>query len=159
MEKKMSNTQFWVRLSVWIILCLIVPIVYLAVAYGLFNGGNGETSVSFSGWGTLGIVFAVIILLYIVNQTRKALPYGSMAKQCISGIMALLPLVGIILLIENTKANMDKFERFLIVVTLCEAVAVPVNPLPRWGVEHGMTQMEGMFSRAIKSALGKDNGK
>lgn len=155
MEKKMSQAQFWVRLALWVILCLIVPLVYLAVAYGIFSGSKGS-GLALSGWGTVGVVFSIIVLLYIVNQTRKALPRGSMMKQCISGVMALLPLVGAIILIENTKANIDKLERFLIIVTICEAIAVPVNPLPKWGAERNIAIGEGIIRRAVKSALGKD---
>lgn len=155
--RKMSKTEFWIRFSVWCILAIVVPVVYLAVAYGLFKPSTqSKSGYSISGWGILAIAFSVIMLMVIISQARKGMRYASMARQCIDGMMVLLPIVGLALLIEATKDNIEAFERFLIVMICCEAVAVPINPMRKWGEQNHIEVTEGFVTSAIKKALGND---
>ena len=156
--RKMSVAEFWIRFAVWIILALAVPIGYLAFAYGLFTTSKGGDT-CLTGWGTLAIVFSCVMLLVIVNQTKKGLRWGSMARQCIDGVMALLPLLCAIMLLDSVKGNIESFERFLIVTLVCEAVAVPVNPLRKWAEQNNVEHVEGFLVRTIRKAIGKDDRK
>jgi uncharacterized protein YqhQ len=152
--RKMSKTEFWTRLALWVVLALVVPIVYLAIAYGLFTCKSG-TSMQLSGWGTVAVVFAGVMLIVVVMQARATLPRGTFARQCIDGALALIPLLCAILVIHAVKANMDGFEKFLIVTFVCEALAVPANPLPHWGLQNHIELSENFIVSAIKKGLGK----
>ena len=152
--RKMSKTEFWTRLALWVVLALVVPIVYLAIAYGLFTCKSGS-SVQLSGWGVLAVVFAAAMLIVVVMQARATLPRGTFARQCIDGALALIPLLCAILVIHAAKANMDGFEKFLIVTFICEALAVPANPLPHWGLQNHIELSENFIVSAIKKGLGK----
>ena len=152
--RKMSKTEFWTRLALWVVLALVMPIVYLAIAYGLFTCKSGS-SVQLSGWGVLAVVFAAAMLIVVVMQARATLPRGTFARQCIDGALALIPLLCAILVIHAAKANMDGFEKFLIVTFICEALAVPANPLPHWGLQNHIELSENFIVSAIKKGLGK----
>lgn len=152
--RKMSKTEFWTRLALWVVLALVVPIVYLAIAYGLFTCKSGS-SVQLSGWGVLAIVFASVMLIVVVMQARATLPKGTFARQCIDGALSLIPLLCAILVIHAVRNNLDGFERFLIVTFVCEALAVPANPLPHWGLQNHIEMSEGFIVSAIKKGLGK----
>lgn len=157
-ERKMSLAEFWTRFAIWVVLALAVPIGYLAFAYGLFTTSKGGDT-CLTGWGTLAIAFACTMLLVIVNQTKKGLRWGSMARQCIDGLMALIPLLCAIMLLDSVKGNIESFERFLIVTLVCEAVAVPVNPLRKWAEQNNVERAEGFIVRTIRKAIGKDDKK
>lgn len=152
--RKMSKTEFWTRLAAWAVLALVVPIVYLAIAYGLFTCKNGS-STQLSGWGVLAIVFAAVMLIVIVMQARATLPKGTFVRQCVDGVLALIPLLCAILVIHAAKSNMDGFEKFLIVTFICEAIAVPANPLPHWGLQNHIDFSENFIVAAIKKGIGK----
>lgn len=152
--RKMSKTEFWTRLALWVALALAAPIVYLAIAYGLFTC-KGGTSAQLSGWGTVAVVFAGAMLIAIVMQARSTLPKGTFARQCVDGALALIPLLCAILVIHAVKSNMDGFEKFLIVTFVCEALAVPANPLPHWGLQNHIELGENFIVSAIKKGLGK----
>ena len=148
-KPKMTRKEFWIRFGVWIFFAVIVPFTYIAVAYGIFEAK--ETTLS--GWGVVALIFVIAMLMYIVKQAKAGLPRGSMARQCIDGYMALMPILGMAILINALKKSMDEFERFLVIMLLCEAVAVPINPMPRWGLEHNVEFFEGSIAKAMATAM------
>lgn len=152
-ESKMSKKQFWIRFSIWFALAVAVPFSYIAVEYGLF--GTKEQHTTLSGWGVVALIFVAIMLISIFRQTMKGLPYGSMARQCITGYTALIPLFFAILLIHSIKNSMESFERFLIIVLVCEAIAVPINPLQRWAMENHIDLAKRSLTDVLKSVFGK----
>lgn len=154
--RKMSKKEFWIRFGIWVSLAAIAPFTYLAIAYGLFSNNGGEGK-SLSGWGVFAVVFVSIVLIYIINQTKNSLPNGSFMKQCIGGFMALIPLIAAILIIHSVRNVLADFERFLIIVFVCEAVAVPVNPLPKWAAENNIKLAETTLFNAFSRALGKNS--
>lgn len=160
-EKKvriMTKKELAIRLAIWLVLAVITPLVYIGVAYGLFSAPSSD--VHLSGWGIIALVFTAICLMYIIAQARKALPYGSFIRQCIDGIMGLIPLFVAILLLEVVKNNVANFQRFLIVVLACEAVAVPVNPMPKWAMQNHIdfayTTLFECLSRAFLATKEKE---
>lgn len=152
--RRMSKTEFWARLAAWVVLALAIPIAYLAIAYGLFSSKDGS-SARLSGWGILAILFAGVMLIVVVMQARATLPRGTFARQCVDGALALIPLLCAILIVHAAKSNMDGFEKFLIVTFVCEAIAVPANPLPHWGLQNHIEFSENFIVAAIKKGIGK----
>lgn len=153
--RKMSTAEFWIRFSIWVLLALVAPLVYIAVAYGMFTTSKGGDT-CLTGWGTVAIMFTCIMLMVIVSQAKKGMRYGSMARQCIDGYTVLIPIFCLIVLLEAIKGNIESFERFLIVMIICEAIAIPVNPMRKWAEQNHIERAEGFITRTLKKAFGKD---
>ena len=149
--KKMSKAQFWVRLGVWLVFALVIPVAYIFFAYGIFKDAQPATKLS--GWGIFAILFTCVVLIYIMSQAKKSMPKGTMLRQLMDGYTALLPILFLILIIHFVQNNIGEFKTFLIVMLLSEAVAVPINPMPRWSSEYEVDGLEdtlvGIFKRVI----------
>ena len=78
-----------------------------------------------------------------------------MFRQCIDGYSALIPLIILIIAIDAVKANIGKLETFLIFLAICEAVAIPVNPLRKWAEQHNIEIAENFLMKCIKRAIGR----
>lgn len=133
-KKKMSLKEYIIRLLIWATVLLVPPLIYLEVNYGLFTN---KTGLALSGWGVVGVTFGVIMLLYVLNQIKSGFDNGSMFRQCVEGYIRLLPMIAIIVIIHYVKTAMDKMEGFLVIVALCQIVAVPINPNPKWAEQNG----------------------
>lgn len=133
-KKKMSLKEYIIRLCIWAVVLLVPPIVYLEVNYGLFTN---KTGLSLSGWGVVAVTFASIMLVYVLSQIKDGFELGSMLRQCVEGYLRLLPMIAVIVVIHFTKEAIGKMEGFLVVVALCQIVAVPINPNPKWSAQNG----------------------
>lgn len=153
--RKMSKKEFWIRFGVWVTLAVIVPIVYVAIAYGLFSP-NSSSGVRLSGWGVIAIIFVFIILTFVIQTAKAGLSYGNIFRQCIEGYTILMWLLAAIILIHNARNSLESFERFLIITFVCEALAVPANPLRKWAEEHNIESMTQIIAGAIKRGTKKD---
>ncbi len=157
--KKMSTKQFWIRFAIWTVIAVLTPIGFLFYRYDMFVKVHTTESDSYSitGWGIFACIIVAIFLLYVVREAKKGLPYGSMFSQCIDGYSLLIPMVIVILILDSIKDSIAAFEQVMIVLTVCEAVAVPINPMRRWAWEHNI-EMKGHFlTDVISKALSKNN--
>ena len=155
----MGKKEFWLRFSLWFIFAALIPVCFLFFKYGLFSQNSGT---KLTGWGVFAIFVIAIVLIVLIKDVVKGLPPHSMLKQCIKGFLGLLPLLMVILLLHAVKNTIAEFEEFLIVLFVCEAVAVPINPFPKWAVQNkidfGKTTF-GEISRGVLSKLGKKSDK
>lgn len=133
-KKKMSLKEYLIRLAIWIVVLLVPPIVYLEVNYGLFTNKEG---LALSGWGVVAVAFGAIMLIYVLNQIKDGFEKGSMLRQCVEGYIRLLPMLAVIVIVHYAKASIGKLEGFLVVVALCQVIAVPINPNPKWAEQNG----------------------
>ena len=154
-EKKMTKKEFWIRFGIWFFLAVAVPFTYVACAYGLFEN-KGTT---LSGWGVVALIFVIVMLFNIIKQARAGFPKGTMARQCIDGYLILIPIFGALLLVHSVKNSLAEFEKFLIVMILCEAVAVPVNPMPKWAAQNRIKGTENAFAMAFRRMVLKEKEK
>lgn len=152
--RKMSAAEFWIRLAVFVALALVAPFTFLAVSYGIFDPKDTQ-GVSLSGWGIFGLIVCGIVVVSILRQAKRGLSYGNMFRQCIDGYSALIPLIILIIAIDAVKANIAKLETFLIFLAICEAVAIPVNPLRKWAEQHNIEIAENFLMKCIKRAIGR----
>lgn len=150
--RKMSKKEFWLRLAAWAAFAVMAPIGFLAWRYGLFTASDG-VRVSLNGWGILAVIIIGFFLLYVIKEAKRGMPEGSMLVQCLNGYGLLIPLVLCILILESIKSNIDYLEQVLIVIVVCEAIAIPINPMPRWAVQNNLERGGNFLSTAIKRAL------
>ena len=150
-EKKMTIKEYVIRLIIWIIVLTVAPIVYLEVNYGLFTNRTGT---SLSAWGVIGVAFLASVFLYILNQVKNGMKKGSMARQCIEGYVALIPMIAVIVFIHYIQNSIEKMEGFLVIVAVCQLAAVPINPNPKWSEQNDCMSITDMLKTAFTKIMG-----
>ncbi len=134
-EKKEFWTErkiFWARFIGWVTFAAILPVLFIIFRFEVFGGHH----VAIGFWGYVVIAIILAFIISVLRYVCKAMPY-SMAAQCISGLgRVILPLVIIFVIVWAIRDSLDTFLQALGVVIACEAVAIPINPMPKWIKEH-----------------------
>lgn len=147
-EKKPFWTDkkiFWVRLIAWITFAVILPVLFIIFRFEVF--GAQKTTIGF--WGLVVICIILTFIISMLNYVVKAMPY-SMVAQCINGLIKLiLPLVIILIISIAIKNAIEVFIQALGVVIACEAVAIPMNPMPKWIHEHLSEEQQKKISNGM----------
>lgn len=149
----MENKKlFLIRLIAFILLGCVAPILFIGFRFKLF----GKVSeFSLSGWGLIGIIIAFLFVIYVSKMIRNAMPY-SMITQIIQGLLkVILPLFLLYLLINSLKNSLDAFSQSLLFTIICEFIAIPINPLPKWVGEHKTEQNENLIKKFIENWKGE----
>ena len=89
---------------------------------------------SISGWGLFAILIVAFFVLGLLRYVKLGLKIKNVfVTQCISGFCRIiLPLTCAYVLITGMKENLDAFLQALGCIILCELIAIPVNPMPKW---------------------------
>jgi hypothetical protein len=137
-----DKVKFWIRFVLWAALACVLPVVFIAYRFELFEG----KTVSISGFGVLAIIIIAIFVISLIKYVRNGLPY-SMTSQCITGIckvtIPLLALFGILWCIRN---NIDNFIKVVGFVLISETVAIPINPMPAWVYKNATEEQRNKFT-------------
>ena len=142
-----------------------IPVWTFASKFGLFKspppavdslGNPVETAnVSLNGWGILCIVLVGSYLMTIVKEVADARPGYSFTKQCYKGLSSLIPLIVIYGVCHFLRGSLDQVLFCLAVVIACRAVAIPLNPLPKWKYEtkgyEDYSDLLGSLTKFVKS--------
>lgn len=127
--KKMSKKEFWIRFATFSVFACILPFVFIAWRYKIFRQID---KMSLTGWGIIGMIIVAVFVFYLLKMVKKGLPY-SMLTQIINGVAkVILPLALLYAMLSSIKTNINMFLQCLLVVIMCEVIAIPVNPLPKW---------------------------
>lgn len=147
--RKSKSTQifiFWIRLVLWLCASCVIPISTFAIKFGLFKKdasitdslGNVITppSISLNGWG----IVSCIIIGYTINAVCKELiaayPKYSLAKQWLTGFTkTVLPLIVAFYICMFLNEVLTHVMFCLGTIAVCQFVAIPLNPLPKWRYE------------------------
>lgn len=123
---------FILRAFLFAVFAAVLPIIFILWRYGAFDGGKTTY-----GLGTLLVgLLAFIVVRYALGEIKEALPY-SMVTQIVVGVMkVILPLVLLYFLLLKMRNEADLLMQCVIAVILCECVAIPINPFPKWREEH-----------------------
>ena len=125
----MSKKEFWIRFAIYALFGGLLPALFLIIRFDLFYENS---SISTTGWGMVCIILLCAFLLTLSKSIKKGLPY-SLWVQIINGVTKILiPVLGAILIIYFLQDSVKELLQFLIVVFVCELVAIPVNPFPKW---------------------------
>lgn len=129
-----TRTIFWIRFVLWAFAACILPFCFIAFRFELFSK---ISKISVSGWGIFAILIVVVFIFSILRYLKKGLKGRyNFWIQCINGVLKItLPLLAFFMLINSMKDNLDYFLQALGCVILCETIAVPLNPLPKWAYE------------------------
>lgn len=146
----MSKKEFWFRLSFYIFFGLIIPFVFLVWRFRLFEK---VSKVSIGGWGLIAVIFVAVFFMSLLKAVRKGLPF-SFTTQVIEGLCKLtIPLIIACTCVYFMQDLMTEMFQFLCVLTICETVAVIVNPIPQWSHENQLEEQDNRM-RGILESLG-----
>lgn len=144
----MSKKQFIIRFVIYILIGLGLPIGFMAWRFDLFKEKPSTTSVT--GWGLVLILIVVVFILKLINGLRKGLKPGSMTKQIVDGIYEVsIPLCLITFIVHLMSGVTEELTQVLIVLTVCETICIPINPIPRWRFENNIEVTENVVKKVI----------
>lgn len=151
-EKKLleqkKKKEFWSKFALYVLFGAILPCMFLTWRFNLFGKAS---KVQIGGWGLLAILFLGIFFAKTVKIVRMGLPY-SLATQVLEGVVkVLIPLFIAIMAAYYLKNAMTQLVQFLCVTFVCEAVAIVVNPLPKWLHEHQLDEQKNTFKELLQS--------
>lgn len=137
---------FWIRMVGWLATACVAPIVTFSVKFGLFNKaeptldtlGNviEPASMSLNGWGIIACIIIGVTASSILKEIIAAYPRYSLAKQCLTGFKKIvLPLVIGFFICTFLDGAIHHIMFCLGTLILCQAIAIPLNPLPKWRYE------------------------
>lgn len=154
--KKMNKAQFWIRFSIYFLLGLIVPIVFLIWRFKLFNK---VSSISIGGWGFVVIVIFVVFCTKMLKAIKKGLPF-SMATHIINCIVKVtLPLFMSLMAVYILKDFMTECFQVICVLLICETISSIANPFPQWVHENNLEEKENQIKTIFSSVLEKKGEK
>lgn len=149
-SKGMTERQrFWLMFAVWSAFSCIAPVAFIVWRYDLFTK---VSRIQFGGWGLVAIVIMAVFAYTVLKYVRQGMAKWSMTKQVITGIMkVIVPLLALFFAVKAIQDSIDAFLQALGVVIACEAIAIPLNPLPKWAYERS----RGATEDAIEVILNK----
>lgn len=128
------KTVFWSRFVLWTISACILPFSFIVWRFKLFHK---ISQIQVGGFGIIAIVIVAFFALTIIKYVKLALSAKySLIGQVLSGFCkVIIPLVAALLILNSVKENVSALIQALGCVTICEAIAIPINPLPKWAYE------------------------
>lgn len=125
---------FWARLCLWIMCAGVLPFSFIVWRFKLFQT---ISSIQVGGWGIVAFVILAFVVITILKYVALALKGRySFVGQCLKGFCkVIVPLACMLLILNSVKSNIDLMIQVLGCVILCEAMAIPLNPLPKWAYE------------------------
>jgi hypothetical protein len=122
---------FWFRFVCWLLAAIILPFLFVAFRFDLFEQVN-KVSIGLPELFVIGIGagFLFSLLRYIKAGFKGRYTF---IGQCIAGLLKItLPLIIFYAVINVMKDNIEYFLQSLGCVVLCETIAIPLNPMPKW---------------------------
>lgn len=145
-EELKAKKVFIARVILFCIFGCILPFVFIAWRFQIFSNGGG---VSLTGWGVIGILIVFFFILYCLKILKNSIPF-SMTYQILSGtIKVILPLILLLLLVNALEDSIRQFKQALIIVIGCEAIAIVVNPFPKYMHDKGIEKTENLMDTFI----------
>lgn len=147
--------KFWIQFGITILFGLIAPLTYLFIRFNLYN-----IKQTINLWAIISIAIIFIaggyMLKYIFSIKTKYYYYVQIVKGVVKVILPLLfVLIFAIWFKGKTELlvkNLHLFIEALIVIIGCEAIAICVNPLPKWAFENNVEGFTDIMSSAIKKS-------
>lgn len=125
---------FWIRFVFWAIFAAGLPFAFIVWRFELFTT---ISKIRIGGWGIIGIVILGVFVLTVAKYIKLALSTTySLVSQWLSGIIkVIIPILAFYLIIYNVRSDIELLLQVLGVVIVCEFIAIPINPLPKWAYE------------------------
>lgn len=129
--KEDTKKVFWIRFSLWALFGAILPIIFLVWRYKLFQV---TTTMQLGGWGFIAIIIACVFgrALWKYIKIGMANTY-SFLWQCVGGLFKIvLPIFALYCALDAIQESIAYMLQFLGILMASEAIAIPLNPMPKW---------------------------
>lgn len=158
---------FWLRIIGWFLTGCVAPIIVFATKFGLFKStyimtdslGNQITQKSYAlnGWGIISCFIIGYTMISVMKEVIKSYQGYSLTKQVLEGILkSIIPLMiayGICYFLHDT---IEQIMFCLAIVIITRAIAIPLNPLPKWRFEkNGAEDYSDFLTEIVKSIKAK----
>lgn len=154
---KEQKRNFIIRIILWALFSCVIPVAFIGWRYNLFSK---VSSVSLSGWGLIAVVIIFAFLIVVVKYVKAGFVEWTMTKQVINGVMkVLVPLGTILAICISIRSNIDMFIQAMSCTLVCEAVAIPINPFPKWVYEKSKGRFENTIDFIVTKFYEKDKEK
>lgn len=132
--KEHPKSVFWSRLISWATFCCFLPFVFIVWRFQLFHKVE---RIQIGGWGIIGIVIVAVFVYTVIRYVRLAFSARySFIVQILNGVCkVIIPLLAVLIIIYNVRNNINLMLQVLGCIVICEAIAIPLNPLPQWAYE------------------------
>lgn len=122
---------FWIRFVLWTLCACVFPFMFIVWRFELFQS---ISKMQIGGWGIIAILIVAVFIFSILKYVKLALSAKySLVGQILGGFCkVILPLLVILCVLYSVRDNVNAMIQALGCVILCEAVAIPLNPLPKW---------------------------
>ena len=151
-QKKKEKKIFIARMIGFTLFGAILPFIFIAWRFDIFRVGASDVSpkISLSGWGLLGIIVVYFFIRYCMNVLKRSIPY-SLTYQIVSGfIKVIMPLILVYAIVVALKNSFNVFQQALFITICCEAVAIIINPLPKYMHDKGIEHASGIMDLFIE---------
>lgn len=147
----MSKKQFWIRLGVYVLLGLVIPVIFLIWRFKLFEKIT-TTEIAIGGWGVVVFIIFIAFCSSMLKAIKKGLPFsfGTHIITCL--IKVTIPLLTALYVVHFLQDFTKELFQVLCVLLICETIASITNPLPQWAYEHQI-DAENMRIKNIFSAF------
>lgn len=124
----MKKKEFCIKLILWLFFAWIVPILTIVDKYDMVKNGT----LKYTGWGILAFIISFIFVIVICGYIAKIFKW-SMGLQIFNGVrLVLVPLFFMLIGVDLIVNNIDNVKFILVVSFISEAIAIPLNPFPKW---------------------------
>lgn len=125
---------FWTRFVSWFLFSCGLPFAFIVWRFQLFQK---ISKIQIGGWGIIAIIIVAVFIFTVIKYVKLALNAKyTMTAQILGGICKIiLPLLVALITLYSVRDNVDLMIQVLGCVTICEAIAIPLNPLPKWAYE------------------------
>lgn len=124
----MKKKEFWIKLILWLFFAAVVPIMAIVDKYDMIKNGT----LKYTGWAILVFIIAFIFITVICGYISKIFKW-SMPLQIFNGVrLVLVPLLFVLIGVDLIVSNIANVKYILVVAFISEAIAIPLNPFPKW---------------------------
>lgn len=150
----MNKKTFWIKLSVYILFGLIVPLIFMFWRFKLFESVPSTTKLS--GWGLIAILLIFFFFTKLINAVKKGMKY-SQGLQVLNGLTKVtIPLILLAVCINFMKNLTNELFQLVVVLCFSETIAYIINPLPLWAIENNIEYNSEGFLNSLKKMINND---
>lgn len=145
----MENNEkrvFIARVILFTLFGCVLPFTFIAWRYQIFRG----TQIALTGWGFIAILIVFFFVMYCLKVLQNSIPF-SMTYQILNGfIKVILPLILVLCVVNALQDSIQIFKQALMVTIICEAIAIIVNPFPKFMHDRGIERVENLMDIFFK---------
>lgn len=152
-EKKI----FIARVIAFVLFGAVLPFIFIAWRFDIFSVKDATSPrISLTGWGVIAIIIVFFFIRYCMSIIKRSIPF-SLTYQILSGfIKVILPLILCYVVVVALQNSFGYFKQALMITICCEAVAIVINPFPKYLHDKGIEHAEGIMDLFIKKWKDKE---